>query len=285
MRRSFDGKHLFPLPLEQRSRLLAALSGIQQRISRPSRAPGLARNVHFLVIRMRTLFLMLLTASLLAASQARADGAILLAEILPSLAGTDLGEVEVGRAPVAGASLVIRRADVLRALRAAGKSGDALNIPRATKITREVVKLDREQLAGEAEQALVEAAAPCRLEQARVSTDPKVIAGPRTFSAELIKRGAAASALTMQASGAIFVESGGQRVRVPVVARLTCPPPDVLAGAQLTLVAVVGPVRASAPGEARQPGRAGEIIRVTNRTTGAALRGRIVDAQTVEVVP
>jgi flagella basal body P-ring formation protein FlgA len=48
---------------------------------------------------------------------------------------------------------------------------------------------------------------------------------------------------------------------------------------------VIGSVRASAPAEAKQPGRVGEIIRVTNRATGAALRARVIDAQTCEVVP
>jgi flagella basal body P-ring formation protein FlgA len=47
----------------------------------------------------------------------------------------------------------------------------------------------------------------------------------------------------------------------------------------------VGHVKATAPAEARQPGRVGEIIRVTNRATGASLRARVLDARTVEVVP
>jgi flagella basal body P-ring formation protein FlgA len=44
-------------------------------------------------------------------------------------------------------------------------------------------------------------------------------------------------------------------------------------------------VKATAPAEARQPGRRGDIIRITNRATGASLRGRIIDAHTVEVMP
>jgi flagella basal body P-ring formation protein FlgA len=59
----------------------------------------------------------------------------------------------------------------------------------------------------------------------------------------------------------------------------------VNAGMQVTALAVVGHVTASAPAEARQPGRVGEVIRITNRATGTALRARVLDARTVEVVP
>jgi flagella basal body P-ring formation protein FlgA len=72
---------------------------------------------------------------------------------------------------------------------------------------------------------------------------------------------------------------------VPVIASLSCPPPEVAAGAQLIAVAQVGPVKATAPAEARQTGRVGEIIRITNRATGASLRARIINSRTVEIVP
>ena len=50
------------------------------------------------------------------------------------------------------------------------------------------------------------------------------------------------------------------------------------------MVAVVGPVRASAPGEARQPGRIGDVIRVHNAATGRTLMARVVAPDTVMVV-
>jgi hypothetical protein len=133
--------------------------------------------------------------------------------------------------------------------------------------------------------ALTAAAGACEVQTARISSDTKVIAGPRTIAAELPIRSVVSRATTLHVSGAIFVESGGQRVRVPVMASLACPAPDVSAGSQLTIFAKIGPVRASAPAEARQPGRIGEIIRVTNRATGAALRARILSPQMAEVVP
>lgn len=223
---------------------------------------------------------------LLAAAVAHADeGHILVSEVLPSLAGTELGAVPIAAAPLPGTTMVVRRGEVLRALDRAGFSGKDLDIPRATRVTREVVKLSKDTLLTESMPALALAAEPCELQTARISAYAKVVAGPRTISAELPKHGSGARATTLHVTGAIFVESGGQRVRVPVMARLTCPPPEVSAGSQLTVVAAIGAVRASAPAEARQPGRIGEIIRVVNRATGASLRARIIDAQTAEVVP
>lgn len=223
--------------------------------------------------------------TLMAAGSAGADGQILVSEVLPSLAGNELGDVPIASAPLPGTTMVVRRSDVLRALERAGFSGKDLAIPRLTRITREVVKLTKDALLTESMNALQEAASPCTLEKARISADAKVVAGPRSVSAELPKRSSNANATTLHVTGAVFVESGGQRVRVPVLASLSCPEPAVTAGSQITLVAKIGRVRATAPAEARQPGRVGEIIRVTNRATGAALRARIVDSQTAEVVP
>jgi hypothetical protein len=223
---------------------------------------------------------------LLAAGSAQAQAQqILVAEILPSLAGTELGAVAIATAPLPGATLVVRRGDVLHALDRAGYSGRDLAIPNATRISREVVSLPKETLLDEAMAALHEAAGTCELQHARISNDAKVVAGPRTIHAELPLRNMSTRATTLHVTGSIYVDSGGQRVRVPVLASLLCPPPDVSAGSQLTIFAKIGSVRASAPAEARQPGRVGEIIRVTNRATGASLRAKIISPQSAEVVP
>ena len=243
----------------------------------------LARNLQSVSDSMRSILVVCML--LMAASTVRADGQILVSEVLPSLEGTELGAVPIADAPLPGTSMLVRRSDVLRALTQAGFSGRDLSIPRATRISREVVTLSKETLLGEAQAALADAAVPCVLQSARVSADTKVVAGPRAISVELPKRSNAPQATALHVTGAIYVESGGQRVRVPVMANLTCPPPEVNTGAQVTVVAVIGNVRASAPAEARQPGRVGEIIRVTNRATGAALRARVIDSLTCEVVP
>jgi hypothetical protein len=210
---------------------------------------------------------------------------ILVAEILPSLAGTELGVVPIAAEPIPGATITIRRSDVLRALAQAGYSAADLAIPKATRISREVVRISKEDLLDQSQPALAEAAGACELQSARISNDAKVIEGPRSIHAELAIRSVSPRAAKLQVSGSIFVDSGGQRVRVPVVASVICPPPDVMAGSQLTVFAKIGTVRASAPAEARQSGRIGEIIRVTNRATGAALRARLVSSQLAEVVP
>lgn len=229
----------------------------------------------------------LLAAYLAAATTqiAFADSQILVSEIVPSLAGTELGAVPIAAEPLPGVTLVIRRSDVLRALDRAGFAGRNLAIPKATRISREVVRISKEDLLDESMPALTEAAGRCELHAARISSDAKVIAGPRTIRAELSLRSVSPKATTLHVSGSIYVDSGGKQVRVPVLASVVCPPPDVSAGSQLTVFAKIGPVRASAPAEARQPGRVGEIIRVTNRATGASLRARILSPQMAEVVP
>jgi hypothetical protein len=234
-----------------------------------------------------TLASVLFAAGLLTVSAvaAQSQSQILVSEILPSLAGTELGAVPIAAEPLPGATLVIRRSDVVRALEHAGYSARDLSIPKATRISREVVSLSKEALLDESRAALTEAAGACELQSARISNDAKVIAGPRTIHAELLLRNVSPRATTLHVSGSIYIESGGQRVRVPVLASVLCPPPDVGAGSQLTVYAKIGAVRASAPAEARQPGRVGEIIRVTNRVTGASLRARIVSSQLAEVVP
>jgi len=205
---------------------------------------------------------------------------VLLQEVMPELAGTALGVIDVAAAPVLGTSLVVRKLDIQRALLAAGASSQGLKIPRAFRVAREVTRVTQDELRIQAQLILEQAVAPCALQEARFPNEVRVASGPRSFRAEFgngLRNG--------QITGALFVESGGHNVRVPVVARLACPAPEVNAGSQVTALAVVGHVTASAPAEARQPGRVGEVIRITNRATGASLRARVLDARTVEVVP
>jgi hypothetical protein len=217
---------------------------------------------------------------LYAAAFAHAQERVLLQEIMPELAGSPLGAVDVAPAPALGASLLVRKNDVLRALIQAGASAKGLNIPRSMRITREVTSLPHDELDLQARAALEHAVAPCELREARFPRVVRVARGTRSFHAEFpngLRNG--------QITGSVIIESGGQSARVPVVANLVCPPPAINAGTQVTARAVVGQVTASAPAEARQPGRVGEVIRITNRATGASLRARVVDAHTVEVVP
>jgi hypothetical protein len=215
------------------------------------------------------------------ASTAAAEDRVLLSEVLPILDGSPLGAVDVAAAPPAGGNITVRRADVLRALTQAGlgHSLKPAEIPATTRITRDAVRISREELVTQAQDAVSAAIAPCELREVRYPSEVQVGAGPREFRGEFL------GLRTGSITGAVYVQSGGRETRVPAIATLTCPPPVVGPGAQLTAVAIVGPVKASAPAEARQPGRVGDIIRITNRATGANLRGRVIDSHTVEVVP
>ena len=99
----------------------------------------------------------------------------------------------------------------------------------------------------------------------------------------------ASLATAPRASGRItaplIVTVGDAETRVLVSARVVCPAPVVAAGARVRIVVVIGAVRASAPGIVAQPGRIGDEVRVTNVDTRVQLRGRVVDAGTVEVRP
>lgn len=222
--------------------------------------------------------------ALLTVSSVRAQAGtdrVLLEEVMPELSDTPLGAVDVAQAPAPGSYITIRRSDVQRALAQAGlkDSLKAAEIPRSARVSRKSVTLTRDELMAQAREAVANATTPCELGDVRYPSQVRVQAGPRSFRAEF------SSLRSGSLTGAVFVDSGGRETRVPVIAHLTCPPPEVSAGTQLVAIAQVGPVKATAPAEARQSGRVGEIIRITNRATGASLRGRIVDSRTVEVVP
>ena len=263
-RRGFDS-------LRRRARRAVATGA---EIIRDAGSAILAYNLHGL------LGMLSLCLPLYAAAPAAAQERVLLQEVMPELAGTPLGAVDVAPAPALGTTLVLRKSDLLRALSQAGMNAKGLNIPRSARVTREVTTITRDELSQQAQPALREAVAPCDVREARFPNDVRVATGPRTYHAEFntgLRNG--------QVNGAVFIDSGGTTLRVPVVATLQCPPPEISPGMQITAFAVVGHVKASAPAEARQPGRVGEIIRITNRATGASLRGRVIDARSVEVVP
>lgn len=258
MRRGFDGRR-------------------RARVQKPRvrRTGSLARLLQYVPLMLA------LCLPLMAARGVLADDRILLAELLPALTDTPLGAVDVAAAPLPGMSVTVHRADVLRALTQAGLAGSLkpADIPKSARITREQVAVTRAELSAQAQTIVEDAVAPCELREVRFPNEVRVAAGPREY------RGEFNGLHTGSVTGAVYVASGGRTTRVPVVASVTCPPPEVSAGTQLTAIAVVGNVRASAPAEARQPGRRGDVIRIINRATGASLRARVVDARTVEIVP
>jgi hypothetical protein len=210
---------------------------------------------------------------------ALAQDSILLDEVMPELAGSELGELAVAAAPAPGATTVVRARDVRRALSDAGLAADGLQIPASTRISRKLVRIPTDTLI-EAERAALQAATdPCSLQRINAPKEVTLTEGPRAVRVEV-----STPLRSGRMSGAVVIDSGHRSVRVPLTLNLVCPEPEIAAGEQITLVAAVGNVRVSSPGEARQPGRKGEVIRVTSRATGAALRGRVVNGNTVEVV-
>jgi hypothetical protein len=278
MRRAFDSVRTFLARVRTRARETIQIAG------QARRAHALARNLHWAVC-MLSLCLPLYAAEPTHAQERvvfpqPAQERVLLQEIMPELAGSPLGAVDVAAAPALGASLLLRKNDVLRALIQAGASAKGLTIPRSIRITRELTSLAHAELSLQAQAALEHAVAPCELREARFPNLVRIARGARSFHAEFpngLRNG--------QITGTVIIESGGHSARVPVVASLVCPLPAISAGMQVTARAVVGQVTASAPAEARQPGRVGEVIRITNRATGASLRARVLDAHTVEIVP
>jgi len=211
---------------------------------------------------------------------ALAQEQIQLGEVIPALAGTELGQLPIGAAPPPGASRTVRRSEVLAALRRAGRDPRGLAIPRSTRIRREARALDAEALAELSRAAVRQTLAPCTVDDLTVRGDATVAQGPLEVEAE-----GAAPRSSGAAAVVVVLRAGGREVRVPAQARVSCPAPIVAPGRRVRVVARFGAVEASAPGVARQPGRVGDVIRVQNLQTRSGLRARVIDADTVEVVP
>ena len=207
-----------------------------------------------------------------------ADG-VTLAEIIPLLAGTPAGELVVAPAPEPGQARQVRRSEVLRAMRRAGMSPEGLAIPRSTNVRRAANDLEGDALRDRALPSIEASLAPCEAVDVRLPHSVSLPAGHVDIRVD-----ARTPNRSGRTSGVLIMEARGVERRLPFSARVSCPPPEVSAGATIRILARFGNVSASAPGEATQSGRVGDVIRVRNTTTRRALRGRILDAQSVEVV-
>lgn len=223
---------------------------------------------------MRSLIVALL---LVLTSTALADD-VRLAEILPALEGSDLGAVVVAEAPPVGATRVVRRSDVLAALRRAGRSAEGLDIPRASRVSREATSVDGDALAGLAMNAVRQAVAPCDVTALEPTRGTAMAQGTSISALGPSRTSDGRNIVTL------VLDSGARQERIAAIASLTCPEPIVISGRNVRVVVVSGAVRASAAGVARQNGRVGDRVRV-HMASGAALEGRVNAAGEVEVVP
>ena len=221
-----------------------------------------------------------LLVALLAPALAEAQDEVQLAEILPALEGSELGAVSLGPAPPPGGSRIVRRSEVLSALRRAGREARGLAIPRVTRIRRGARRLEPEQLVTQAQAAVRRALAPCSVEQLNVRAAATVAEGPLAIDVE-----GRAPQRSGPAPVVLVLAVGGRTTRVPAQARVSCPAPVVRPGGHLRLLARFGNVVASAPGVARQPGRVGDVIRVTSLQSHAPMRARVLSADRAEVLP
>lgn len=239
--------------------------------------PNEKRAQRIVMLRLLSMLPVLLLA--LWTSEASAQARITLGEIVPALVGSDLGNIEIADAPVPGATRVVRRADVVAALRSAGRSADGLVIPSSTRIRREGEHLDGDALTRLALPSIERTMAPCTVTEATVRSELDLPTGERTVEVgrpDRLESGAIAFQLV--------IRSAGVTSRLSAQARLSCPAPVVTPGSAVTARVRMGAVRVTAHGTCRQAGRPGDVVRVRIDETGAMIDARVVDASTVEVV-
>jgi hypothetical protein len=205
---------------------------------------------------------------------------IRLAEIVPALAGTEIGAIDLGAAPPPGATRTVRRAEVIETLRRLGRSADGLALPREVRIARRAVRLSGEEIATRARAAIDEALSPCHVESVAVTTSATLGEGALEIDVHGPARPNDGPSLVM-----LDLHTPGGTTHVPARVELRCPAPVVAPGAEVTVIVRAGNVRVSAMGIARQSGRIGDEVRVRVEPTGAMITARVIDVATVEVRP
>lgn len=219
------------------------------------------------------------------ATPARADelavegDRVTLAMILPALTGTELGALDVAPAPLPGQRTLIRAAEIRAKIKQSGHDARGLAIPRSVRLVRRARSLDGKQLDEMIRTALAPQVAPCDVTQ--VSELSPVTIGDGEFELEAEPMPRKQSGRT---TATVTLRQGERAQRINVQAQLSCPAPVMTPGSSIRIVAIAGAVRVTAPGVANQPGRVGDEIRVTNSLTKRALKARVIDASSAEVV-
>jgi hypothetical protein len=218
-------------------------------------------------------------AVLVAAPVACAQDRITLAEILPALAGSELGALDLAPAPPPGGVRVLSRPEILRAIAEAGRSAEGLDIPRTARIAREGEHLDAEALTRLAGPAVAEAMGPCEVSELAVRGEIDVPSGERSVEVDRPARldGGAVAFSVRIGVGRFLGRVTGQAI-------LRCPEPVVTPGTGVTARVAIGAVRVSARGVCREAGRVGDVVRVRIEDTGGLVEARVIDGSTVEVV-
>jgi len=227
---------------------------------------------------MRWLILALL---LLAPSFASAQtDRVRLAEIVPALEGSDLGALDLGPAPAPGTSRIIRRAEIVATIAAAGRSAEGLALPRQARIERRAVVLSASQVEQRTREAIIAAVSPCTVDHIVVASSATIGEGELSVVATGPMRPQDGATVVM-----LDLSTGALSTHLSARVDLSCPEPVVQSGTRVTVVVRSGAVRASAQGVVRGTGRVGDVVHVRVDSTGALVEGRVVDGTTVEVSP
>lgn len=204
---------------------------------------------------------------------------VTLAMIVPALSGTELGELDLAPAPLPGESSVIRASDVKAKLKQSGRDARGLLIPRSVKLVRRKRTVAASELDGLVRAALAAQVAPCNVDELSALAAVTVADGEFAVEADALPRKQSGRTVAM-----VTLRQGERNQRLSIQAVLSCPAPVIAPGASVRLVVNRGAVHVSAPGVANQPGRVGDEIRVTNSISRKPLIGRVIDAQSVEVL-
>jgi hypothetical protein len=237
-------------------------------------------NTNYFKTICATALLLALPYTVRAEDAVNVDGdRVTLAMIVPALNGTELGALDLAAAPAPGESTVIRASDVKAKLKESGRDARGLLIPKSVRLVRKKRTLEAKELDALIKTALAPRVAPCNVEELSALTPVTLGEGEFELEAEAMPRKQSG-----RTNASVTLIQGERKTRINLQAVLSCPEPVIQPGAQIRLVVNRGPVHVSAPGVANQPGRVGDEIRVTNSTSKKALIGRVIDAQSVEVV-
>ena len=204
---------------------------------------------------------------------------VTLGMILPALAGSELGSIDIAAAPLPGEHSVIRASDIKAKLKQSGRDARGLAIPRSVRLVRRARSIEGDKLDEMVRTVLAPQVAPCDVAQLSPLSPLTIGDGDFELEAEPVSRKQSG-----RTQATITLRQGERSQRISAQAVLHCPDPVMLPGNTIRLVATAGPVRVSAPGTVNQPGRVGDEIRVTNQLTKRALKARVLDAQTAEVI-
>jgi hypothetical protein len=200
--------------------------------------------------------------------------------MLPALEGTELGALVVADAPLPGESRVLRASDIRAVLKANGRDARGLALPKSVRLVRRARSVSSNELSQRVREAVGVQIAPCTVES--VSNLPPVTLGGGDYDVEV---DASARRNSGRTSLVLTLRQGERSQRISAQLELSCPAPVIQPGASVRAVFSLGMVRVSTTATAHQAGRVGDEIRVTNQSTKKQLRARVIDAQTVEVLP